>query len=388
MRSSRAHILAVLLAAAASAALFALPMQASAARFGGWSAESGDDPVATISDLDVSHDAIAPGRRGTSREVELTFRSTIRQQLRIVVLDRSGHELRTIVDDTIAQGPARFVWNGRDDTGGLVADGDYELVVEASTRNESMSVSDIVRIDRRAPVVALPSRSIRLASLRSRRFLLPISASEQALLHVSTRGASGPGSTTVSPDAGRSSVTVPIRSLAAVRRQLARSGRARVVVRLVATDAAGNRRVRVAAVTLLEPSVYAPPVDTGPIVGSSRLSWPLSGPITSRFGPRWGRMHNGIDMGVPSGRRIGAAAPGRVTYSGWMSGYGNTVIVDHGSLETLYAHQSRIAVRTGQSVRRGQTVGYVGSTGNSTGPHLHFEVRTGGVAKDPMRYLP
>jgi murein DD-endopeptidase MepM/ murein hydrolase activator NlpD len=99
-------------------------------------------------------------------------------------------------------------------------------------------------------------------------------------------------------------------------------------------------------------------------------------------------MHEGIDLGVPTGRPIGSAAPGRVTYAGWMSGYGNTVMVDHGSLVTLYGHQSRIAVHVGQSVARGQVIGYVGSTGNSTGPRLHFEVRVGGTPKDPLRYLP
>ncbi len=116
--------------------------------------------------------------------------------------------------------------------------------------------------------------------------------------------------------------------------------------------------------------------------------WPVSGPVTSPFGFRWGRMHEGIDIAVPSGTPIRAAAGGTVIYCGWMEGYGNLVAIDHGGgLATAYAHQSAIAVACGQQVGQGQTIGYVGSTGHSTGPHLHFEVRVNGAAVDPLGYL-
>jgi murein DD-endopeptidase MepM/ murein hydrolase activator NlpD len=128
--------------------------------------------------------------------------------------------------------------------------------------------------------------------------------------------------------------------------------------------------------------------------GNGVLARPVAAPITSGFGPRrhpiFGtvRMHTGVDFGALSGTPIGAASPGTVVWAGERSGYGNTVIVDHGgTLATLYAHQSRIAVKEGQAVNRGQTLGYVGSTGFSTGPHLHFEVRVNGNPVDPMRYL-
>jgi murein DD-endopeptidase MepM/ murein hydrolase activator NlpD len=116
--------------------------------------------------------------------------------------------------------------------------------------------------------------------------------------------------------------------------------------------------------------------------------WPCDGVVTSGFGMRWGRMHEGIDIGCAYGAPNRAAAAGTVIYAGWMSGYGNLVVVDHGNgLSTAYAHASSLAVSLRQSVTQGQTVSYVGSTGHSTGPHLHFEVRVNGVAVDPLGYL-
>jgi murein DD-endopeptidase MepM/ murein hydrolase activator NlpD len=118
------------------------------------------------------------------------------------------------------------------------------------------------------------------------------------------------------------------------------------------------------------------------------LIWPVSGPITSPFGMRWGRMHEGIDIGVPYGTPIHAAASGTVIYAGWMSGYGNLIVIDHGNgLATAYGHQSALAVGNGASVSQGQVIGYVGCTGHCFGPHLHFEVRVNGVAVDPLGYL-
>lgn len=128
--------------------------------------------------------------------------------------------------------------------------------------------------------------------------------------------------------------------------------------------------------------------------GSGRLAWPLQGPINSGFGNRrdpFGngtRMHSGIDIGAPSGAPIHAAADGTVVSAGWNGGYGNAVIIDHGDgLATLYGHMSKIGVSGGQ-VSQGEVIGYVGSTGNSTGPHLHFETRVNGNPQNPMNFLP
>jgi murein DD-endopeptidase MepM/ murein hydrolase activator NlpD len=118
------------------------------------------------------------------------------------------------------------------------------------------------------------------------------------------------------------------------------------------------------------------------------LIWPVNGPVTSGFGLRWGRMHEGIDIAAPMGTPIWAAAAGTVIHSGWLGGYGYLVVVDHGNgLSTAYGHASALLVAVGQEVSQGETIALVGSTGHSTGPHLHFEVRVNGVAVDPLLYL-
>ena len=103
---------------------------------------------------------------------------------------------------------------------------------------------------------------------------------------------------------------------------------------------------------------------------------------------RWGRLHAGIDMPMPEGTALRAADSGSVAIAGWVGGYGNYTCIQHGgSLSTCYGHQSSIAVSVGQSVSQGQVIGNSGNTGNSTGPHLHFEVRVNGSPVDPLGYL-
>ena len=130
-------------------------------------------------------------------------------------------------------------------------------------------------------------------------------------------------------------------------------------------------------------------IDTGPTsVSGAGLIWPVRGTVTSEYGYRWGRLHAGIDIGAPNGTPIRAAKAGEVITAGSMGGYGNCVIIDHGgSFTTLYAHMSRIATSDGASVAQGQLIGYVGSTGHSTGNHLHFETRVSGSPQNPRRYL-
>jgi len=126
--------------------------------------------------------------------------------------------------------------------------------------------------------------------------------------------------------------------------------------------------------------------DTTP--SAAGLIWPVNGPVVSPFGYRWGRLHAGIDIAVPYGTPIHAAAAGTVVLAGWVSGYGNYTCIDHGGgLATCYAHQSSFAVSQGASVGQGQVIGYVGCTGHCFGPHLHFEVRINGAPVDPLGYL-
>ena len=116
--------------------------------------------------------------------------------------------------------------------------------------------------------------------------------------------------------------------------------------------------------------------------------WPVHGVLTSGFGWRWGRMHEGIDIAVGNGTPVVAAASGTVIVAGWMGGYGNLVVVDHGGgISTAYGHNTSVTVGVGQHVAQGQLISYSGNTGHSTGPHVHFEVRVNGGAVDPMGYL-
>ncbi|NLL85388.1 MAG: peptidoglycan DD-metalloendopeptidase family protein [Syntrophomonadaceae bacterium] len=135
---------------------------------------------------------------------------------------------------------------------------------------------------------------------------------------------------------------------------------------------------------------------SGEQLGTGIYTWPAPGyrSITSAYGMRYhpilktNKMHTGVDIGAPMGAKIVAADSGKVMFAGWQGGYGQTIIIDHGAgMSTLYAHQSKFAVSSGQSVNKGDVIGYVGSTGWSTGPHLHFEVRVNGNPTNPMSYL-
>lgn len=118
------------------------------------------------------------------------------------------------------------------------------------------------------------------------------------------------------------------------------------------------------------------------------FSWPVTGRISSHYGPRWGRMHHGLDIAVNTGTPVKAAAKGRVSFAGNNGGYGLLVIIDHGNgVETRYAHNSRINVKVGQYVSRGDVVALSGNTGSSTGPHVHFEIRLKGNSVNPLNYL-
>lgn len=119
-----------------------------------------------------------------------------------------------------------------------------------------------------------------------------------------------------------------------------------------------------------------------------KFMYPIKTRITSYYGPRWGRMHEGLDFAAPMGSPIRAVSSGRVVYSGWATGYGYVVIIQHQrGLRTLYAHNSKLLVSEGESVGKGEVVARSGNTGNSTGPHLHFEVQVNGRPENPLDYI-
>jgi murein DD-endopeptidase MepM/ murein hydrolase activator NlpD len=175
--------------------------------------------------------------------------------------------------------------------------------------------------------------------------------------------------------------------------QLLAAQSASIAARIRAAEAAAAAR---AATPSPPSSSAAPPPSSSPsssTPSSSGLIWPVQGPVTSPFGPRClpngdCSFHPGIDIGAASGTPIHAAAAGTVIYAGWMDGYGNLTVIDHGhGLATAYGHQSSIAAGLGSTVSQGTVIGYVGCTGYCLGPHLHFEVRVNGEPVDPMGYL-
>lgn len=121
---------------------------------------------------------------------------------------------------------------------------------------------------------------------------------------------------------------------------------------------------------------------------SSSFMWPASGSISSKFGSRWGSKHTGLDIAVETGTSVKAATAGKVIFSGWKGNYGNLIIIDHGNgYKTYYAHNSKLLAKVGQSVDKGAVVSLSGSTGNSTGPHLHFEIRQNDEPVNPLSFL-
>mgnify|MGYP002637567335 FL=1 len=161
----------------------------------------------------------------------------------------------------------------------------------------------------------------------------------------------------------------------------------------VAREEEQRRQAQIAAAVRGEASAVEAPVSraNAALVGApsgQRLTWPVNGTVTSNFGPRWGRQHNGIDIAANTGTTVASAASGTVIAAGFSGGFGQRVLIQHsGGLVTLYAHLSSINVSTGQSVSSGTSIGAVGCTGSCTGPHLHFETRVGGTAYDPRSYL-
>jgi murein DD-endopeptidase MepM/ murein hydrolase activator NlpD len=135
--------------------------------------------------------------------------------------------------------------------------------------------------------------------------------------------------------------------------------------------------------------VAAAAAGPAPALDPASFIWPMRGPIGSPFGRRGGRPHEGVDIMARTGVPIVASQAGTVTKAGWMNGYGNTVVIDHGDgVSTLYAHQSRMVARNGQHLEQGELLGFVGATGRVTAPHLHYEVHINGVPRNPMPWLP
>ncbi len=173
-------------------------------------------------------------------------------------------------------------------------------------------------------------------------------------------------------------------------------GEARVVADVTYVNGYERERKVVSTTTLREPTTTVKAVGTNPrpkTASTGSFIWPVSGRITSYFGGRenFGQKdyHSGLDIAVPHGTRVKAADGGKVTFAGWRGSYGKLVIITHDDgTKTYYGHNSALDVSAGERVYQGQTIARVGSTGRSTGPHCHFEVRVNGSATNPLNYLP
>ena len=172
------------------------------------------------------------------------------------------------------------------------------------------------------------------------------------------------------------------------------NGKKDVLYEITRVNHTVTKKVALSETVLSEPTTEVVAVGTKEKVTTSAtgtMMRPYGGTITARFGAsgsRWARKHTGIDYAGPTGDPIRAADGGKVIFAGWNGSYGKMVKISHGNgLETWYAHMSSIYVKSGQRVSKGSTIGAIGSTGNSSGPHVHFEVRKNGVAKNPANYV-
>ena len=172
------------------------------------------------------------------------------------------------------------------------------------------------------------------------------------------------------------------REAAASRAAAARAAAARAAAARAAT--AAQERAEAGSTAASSPAAPAAPPS-----GGAGWIWPTNGTVTSEYGYRWGRMHEGIDIAAPTGTPLVAVRPGTVTFAGTMSGYGYVTLIDHGDgFVTAYAHQNRLIAGAGEQVAQGEQIGEVGSTGRSTGSHVHFEIRVGSSPRNPRSYLP
>ena len=311
-----------------------------------------------------------------------------RGYLSAVVVDASGHVVRTLVAGDRRRGRTSVAWNGIDSTGVHVTDGRYVLMLSATAGGRPTQTQQIpLRVDTTAPSVHSIGATTVRARIRNGHVYVPIRVSTSEAARMLVTGRTGAGYRQRVP-AGATKLLIRgsllgIRPGESVRIHTVR-------VRMI--DAGGNSRtisvrVRVRPRAQDTPSTPAPPVVGGD--GGGGWIWPTVGCLSSHFGPRGNSFHYGADVAAPTGTVVVAAATGTVSWAGEMGGYGNLVIVEHpGGITTRYGHLSRIDVTVGEALARGQQLGLVGSTGHSTGPHLHFEVRRDESAIDPLQFMP
>lgn len=251
----------------------------------------------------------------------------------------------------------------------------YGVTVEALAGANQMALTAILPLGRS---LAIPAASTPTPA--SRPAARPPARPERAAVHVVRSGE------TLWEIAGRYGARVE--DLMAMN-DLGDSDWIRPGQRIVVSAGALPRHRQIGLRSRTRPDASAPVMaDVSALRSGGALIWPARGTLTSRFGWRYRRHHEGIDIAAPRGTPIYAARDGVVEFSGWKGGYGRVVFLAHrGGVVTVYGHASRLLVQPGQSVKKGQLIARVGCTGRCTGPHLHFEVRVNGRAVNPLRFL-
>lgn len=319
--------------------------------------------------------------------------------LAAAVVDGSGRVVRSLRSGQVKAGTTAVTWDGRGSNGRTVPDGAYTLLVAASGAGRpTNTIRTPVRVDRTAPVLTA-RRAVRGTSSRTNVTVpMVVRTSEPATVAVRL------GAKRISWKQPAGVKRVTLRGDLLGIRPAKRARTVRVLV--LAADDTGNARA--AKVTVVVPAVAAPkpapikqpvvhrpsttptPAPTPPAPASGKLRWPVVNIVTSEFGMRWGRPHQGLDINADTGTAVYAAAAGTVLSAGTMDGYGIQVTLQHANgLTTRYAHFSATALGlvAGDGVSSGQLLGLSGCTGSCTGPHLHFETRVNGIAKNPRLFL-
>ncbi len=336
----------------------------------------------------------ALGGKGRSARTGAQFQLSAPAAVSAAIVDASGTVVRTLTSARMRAGRNSLVWDGRHGDGQLAADGEYSLVVAATNGGRPTDTMRVpLSVDRAAPTLAAPgSTTARIDGAARVRIPISITSSERAAVEVRL----GRRVVRIPVEAGTHAVVVDGAKLG-----LRPTTRARTIalqVRLI--DGAGNAASARTKVVIPKRSAVATPRQPvpnptpttstpGPTPVAGTWPWPVGGVVTSEFGLRDGRPHTGIDIGVPAGTPIHPAAPGTVSFVGQLGGYGNLVIVEHADgVRTYYAHMSRFGgFAVGATVSHLDVVGFVGCTGNCTGPHLHFETRTADTPRNPRSFL-
>jgi murein DD-endopeptidase MepM/ murein hydrolase activator NlpD len=348
-------------------------------------------PKVALTAIQLSRASI--GRARSSTRSTARFRLSAPASISAAVVDRQGRVIRMLASGRSRAGAKSVSWNGRTASGRYAADGTYDLVVSATGGARPTTTNRLpLLVDRVIPTITTPPTTT--AAVDGTRVTIPLSVR-----------ASEPGSVLVRSgrrlhrapvERGTTKLAVPGSELGIGAGQRGRT--VRVLVQL--QDAAGNtrgRNVRVAVpartrtISTNPTSTPPPPSTTTPVLPTTpgTWPWPVGGIVTSEFGLRWGRPHEGLDIAVPAGTEIHPTTTGTVAFVGSYGGYGNLVMVDHANgIRTYYAHMSRFgSFSVGSQVTHLDVIGYVGCTGSCTGPHVHFETRAGDTPKNPRAFL-